>query len=78
MIDLHCHVLPALDDGALDVEDSVGMVGQARADGIVAICATPHIRHDHDVRVHELAERVERLQAEVDIRGGGVRIVRQP
>jgi protein-tyrosine phosphatase len=59
VIDLHCHILPALDDGALDIRDSLGMGRQAAGDGIEAICATPHIRHDHDVRIEQLAERVE-------------------
>lgn len=59
MIDLHCHILPGVDDGALDIRDSAGMARQAEADGIEAICATPHIRHDHDVRIEEIAERVE-------------------
>ncbi|HEY6550178.1 MAG TPA: CpsB/CapC family capsule biosynthesis tyrosine phosphatase [Solirubrobacterales bacterium] len=59
MIDLHCHILPALDDGALDLRDSVAMGRQAAGDGIEAICATPHIRHDHDVRIEQLADRVE-------------------
>jgi protein-tyrosine phosphatase len=59
LIDLHCHILPALDDGALDLRDSLGMGRQAVNDGIEAICATPHIRHDHDVRINELADRVE-------------------
>jgi protein-tyrosine phosphatase len=58
LIDLHCHILPGVDDGALDIRDSAGMARQAAADGIEAICATPHIRHDHDVRIHEVAERV--------------------
>lgn len=61
MIDLHCHILPGVDDGALDLEDSAGMARQAVNDGIEAICATPHIRHDHDVRIEEIAGRVERL-----------------
>jgi len=34
---------------------------QAVNDGIEAICATPHIRHDHDVRIEEIAGRVEAL-----------------
>lgn len=62
-IDLHCHILSGVDDGALDPRDSVGMARQAAADGIVAICATPHIRHDHDVRIDEVAGRVEALNA---------------
>ncbi len=61
VIDLHCHILPALDDGALDLADSSGMARQAAADGIGAICATPHIRHDHEVDIEEIACRVETL-----------------
>jgi protein-tyrosine phosphatase len=65
VIDLHCHILPGVDDGALDLRDSLAMARQASADGITAICATPHIRHDHDVRIGELAERVAQLAAAV-------------
>jgi protein-tyrosine phosphatase len=63
VIDLHCHILDAIDDGARDADDSVAMARQAEADGIEAVCATPHIRHDHDVRIDELAERVRGLNA---------------
>jgi protein-tyrosine phosphatase len=73
MIDLHCHILPALDDGARDLEDSVAMARAAADDGIEAICATPHIRHDHDVRIHEVAGRVEVLNAR--LREEGVPVV---
>jgi protein-tyrosine phosphatase len=80
VIDLHCHILDAIDDGARDADDSVAMARQAEEDGIEAICATPHIRHDHDVRIEELAGRVrglnERLQRELVavriLRGGEV------
>lgn len=69
VIDLHCHILDAIDDGARDADDSVAMARQAEADGIEAVCATPHIRHDHDVRIEELAGRVrglnERLEREM-------------
>jgi len=66
VIDLHCHILDAIDDGARDADDSVGMARQAEADGIEAVCATPHIRHDHDVRIEELAGRVRGLNARLE------------
>ena len=69
MIDLHCHILPGVDDGALDLEDSLGMARQAVNDGIEAICATPHIRHDHDVRIEEIAGRVESLNERLGAEG---------
>ncbi len=42
MIDLHCHILPGVDDGASDMEESVAMARFAAAQGITAIVATPH------------------------------------
>lgn len=66
MIDLHCHILDAIDDGARDADDSVAMARQAEADRIEAVCATPHVRHDHDVRIEELAERVRGLNARLE------------
>ena len=72
LIDLHCHILPGIDDGALDVDDSLGMARQAEADGIEVVCATPHVRHDHDVVVHELPARTADLNAELRKRGIGV------
>lgn len=58
MIDLHCHLLPGLDDGAPDLADAVAMGRQAAASGVRTICATPHIRHDHDVRIYELPDHL--------------------
>jgi protein-tyrosine phosphatase len=75
VIDLHCHILPALDDGALDLDDSVAMARQAEADGIETVCATPHVRHDHDVVVGELPGRVAELNAELERRGVATRVV---
>lgn len=75
MIDLHCHILDAIDDGARDADDSVGMARQAEEDGIEAVCATPHIRHDHDVRIEELAERVRGLNARLQQELIAVRIL---
>jgi protein-tyrosine phosphatase len=75
MIDLHCHILPGIDDGAADIADAVAMAGQAEADGIALVCATPHIRHDHDVRIHELAGRVEEVNRELRDAGIEVRVI---
>ena len=69
MIDLHCHILPDLDDGARDLQDSVTMAHQAQADGIAIVCATPHIRHDHDVRIEEIAARVHDVRRVLAERG---------
>lgn len=75
MIDLHCHILPELDDGSQSIGDSVAMARQAHEDGIEAVCATPHIRHDHDVHIPEIATRVARLQSTLDAEGIPVRVL---
>lgn len=76
LIDLHCHILPAIDDGAADLADSVAMARQAAADGVEVVCATPHIRHDHDVRIEELADRVDALNEELRRQEVPVRVAR--
>lgn len=43
MIDIHCHILPATDDGSLSLEESVEMCRMAAEDGIKVIVATPHM-----------------------------------
>lgn len=43
MIDLHCHLLPAIDDGAEDLETALAMARIAVADGITLTACTPHI-----------------------------------
>lgn len=42
MIDIHCHVLPAIDDGSRSWEMSLAMCAMARDDGTERIVATPH------------------------------------
>jgi protein-tyrosine phosphatase len=75
VIDLHCHILPGLDDGSRDLEDSVAMAAQAAADGIEVIAATPHIHPNHAVLIHELEGRVEEVNAELVRRKVPVRVV---
>ena len=43
VIDLHCHILPSLDDGAEDFEQSLQMARMAVLDGISGIVCTPHL-----------------------------------
>jgi protein-tyrosine phosphatase len=43
MIDLHCHILPGLDDGASDLSVSANMAKAFVADGVSVVACTPHI-----------------------------------
>ncbi len=44
MRDLHCHILPGVDDGARDLDESLAMLETAKAVGITSITCTPHCR----------------------------------
>jgi len=56
VIDLHCHILPGLDDGPENIDGTLEMVRRAFGDGIRTIVATPHthnsvyLNHFEDVR----------------------------
>jgi protein-tyrosine phosphatase len=43
VIDLHCHLLPGLDDGAQDLQTSLTMARQAVDQGVTHVACTPHI-----------------------------------
>lgn len=75
MIDLHCHILPAIDDGSKSLEMSLEMARMAVDDGITMIACTPHIypglyMNDTD---GILAARAN-LQRELDERGIPLRL----
>ncbi len=42
-IDIHCHILPGIDDGPSALQESLDMMEAAKRDGISHIFATPHI-----------------------------------
>ena len=43
LIDIHCHILPSVDDGAADMEKALAMAQMAAAHGTTALVATPHV-----------------------------------
>lgn len=54
--DFHCHILPGIDDGAENINESVNMIKMQMAQGIQNIVATPHYRK-HEMSVEQFLKR---------------------
>lgn len=61
--DIHCHVLPGIDDGAKDVDDSIALISGLAGLGIERIIASPHITQ---VTFENNAETLDAAQAQLD------------
>ena len=76
MIDLHCHILPGLDDGAPDLAVSMEMAKAFVADGVSVVACTPHILpglyHNTGVQIRQATAR---LQQAIDEEGISLRLV---
>jgi protein-tyrosine phosphatase len=62
MIDIHCHILPGLDDGPKEQEMSFEMAEMAVAEGITHVVATPHASPAHQFVPELIDERRNELQ----------------
>lgn len=63
MIDLHCHVLPGIDDGPETIEGSVALARRAVAAGTRTLVATPHVSRSYPNDAEAIARLVEELNA---------------
>jgi protein-tyrosine phosphatase len=82
-VDLHCHLLPGIDDGPTCWAESLAMARLAAADGISTVVATPHQlgaygrNHGDTIRglCRQLQERLDQEGIPLDVLpGGDVRI----
>ena len=62
LVDIHCHILPNLDDGPDDWRESLAMARLAVADGVSTIIATPHQMGGDVVSARKIRERTEHLR----------------
>ncbi|MCC7220848.1 MAG: capsular biosynthesis protein [Candidatus Contendobacter sp.] len=70
MIDLHCHLLPSIDDGAPDIATSLSMARIAVGDGITVTACTPHIYPGlYENTGPVIRQAVAKLQTQLDTAG---------
>jgi protein-tyrosine phosphatase len=70
VIDLHCHILPGIDDGADDLATSVAMAEAFVADGVTHVACTPHILPElYHNSGPQIRQAVRQLQQVLDENG---------
>ncbi len=70
MVDIHCHALYGVDDGAGSIEESTAMLQQAESQGVETIVLTPHYRHGmFDYPAEQIRENFARLKQEAEQTG---------
>lgn len=76
MIDLHCHILPGIDDGAADLAMSLEMARRFVADGVTDVACTPHILPGvYPNTGPQIQQATQRLQDALDQHGIPLRLV---
>lgn len=46
LYDIHCHILPGVDDGARNMEEALWMLNKEYKDGVRHVILTPHFRYE--------------------------------
>ncbi|HEY7423097.1 MAG TPA: CpsB/CapC family capsule biosynthesis tyrosine phosphatase [Gemmataceae bacterium] len=65
MLDLHCHILPGVDDGAASLDEALAMAQFCVRDGITHVVATPHCHRHCRLLRHDVLPHVMRLKEEL-------------
>ncbi|WP_029233656.1 CpsB/CapC family capsule biosynthesis tyrosine phosphatase [Butyrivibrio sp. VCB2006] len=74
-IDIHCHIMPGVDDGSPDVETSLNMLQTAEKNGVESIILTPHYKPmHHNVSPEHNRVYCERLQEKAQKAGLNIRL----
>lgn len=70
MIDVHCHILPYVDDGAENMDEALDLLFMEAAQGVSEICLTPHLRSGMFTSSDEkVILQFERLKQRVNTEG---------
>lgn len=76
MIDIHCHILPGIDDGPVTLDEAVTMCRVATADGITTVVATPHFRPGRFAApTTQVVEKITALEEELRRQGIVLRLL---
>src|ERR1700682_1530937 len=75
MLDLHCHILPRVDDGAASLDEAVAMARFCVQDGITHVVATPHCHRHCRLLRDAILPHVARLHRELSAAGAPLTVL---
>lgn len=80
MVDIHCHILPLVDDGADSLEDAIEMARMAAQDSVSAIIATPHCNLPYDGDKNYISEGLQRhfFRLQQAVKAAGIPVAIHP
>src|SRR5690606_7359476 len=76
LVDIHCHLLPGIDDGAADLGASLAMARMSVEQGVDTVIVTPHQLGAFAAnRGDDIRRRTAALQSELDRAGVALRVL---
>ncbi|HKL61635.1 MAG TPA: CpsB/CapC family capsule biosynthesis tyrosine phosphatase [Acholeplasma sp.] len=75
MTDIHCHILPNVDDGANSLETAISMIKKQILDGVTTIVLTPHVRSFRKEKQALIDSQYQLLKTEVEKQKLAVKLI---
>ncbi len=73
--DIHCHIIPGIDDGSPDINTSIELIERMQSWGITRIIATPHVTQaSFENTPHTMSQALDALKIELQSRGNNIEI----
>lgn len=71
MTDIHCHIMPYVDDGAVDMDEALVLLDTVASEGVEVLCLTPHLRDEMfttpDQKIRTMFKRLDAAREEARI-----------
>ena len=74
MIDIHSHIIPAVDDGCSDLEQALSLIKEENRQGITDIVLTPHYRAEYLPKREKIEKQFTLLKQTVNDTGIAVNL----
>ena len=76
LIDIHCHILPGVDDGSKSMEESLAMLRIAQQNAIRTIIVTPHNKPGrHNIHIPSMNVYIKQLQEQMGRAGLSIELI---